>query len=120
MFLPHMNYHSWQLDGAEFIPIAVHMRFQSEAESITCNKNNHTIQFSFMWTNSLLMSLTLGDLLLAMDNTVTVILYSDIVGSFGNRWMDIALCLNRSVPPSQSATDDLQQAMALFLSQVCT
>ena len=44
--------------------------------------NNHTIQFGFMWTNSLLMNLIPEDLLLAMDNTVTVILYSDTAVSW--------------------------------------
>ena len=121
MFFPNVNYRSWQVDGAEFVPILAHLMFQDEPESFTtmkCNTTKDIIHFAFMWTNSLLMSLIPGDILLAMDNTITTILYSVIVGSSSIRWLNLTLCLNRSSPLSQTAVDDLEQAMALFLSQV--
>ena len=80
---------------------------------------NYTpVRWIFTWTNSLLMSLIPGDILLAMDDTIIVILYSEIVRSYNLRMIDLNLQINRSSLLCNFSFDDLQQALALFLSKV--
>ena len=128
-FLPAMNYRYWQVDGVEIIPIHVHISFYDDTvqEQAPLIGNmieeelpmNHTpVRWKFMWTNSLLMSLIPGDILLAMDSIVLVVLYSEIVKSYHLRMINLNLQINRSYLLCNFTLDDLQQALALFLSKV--
>ena len=127
-FLPAMNNHYWQVNGVEIIPITVQISFYDDVQeqaSLMCNTTEEELQVNyvpvrwrFTWTNSLLMSLIPGDILLAMDDTIIVILYSEIVWSYNLRMIDLNLQINRSSLFCNFSLDDLQQAIALFLSKV--
>ena len=76
---------------------------------------NCTACWNFQWTNSLLLNIIPGDVLLAMDPTITAILYSDIVQSSHNRRLHLDLHLNNSALLQKYS---LEQAFALFLTLV--
>ena len=67
-FLPAMNFRYWQVDGVEIIPIIIHVSIYDDVQeqaSLMCNATEEELQvhytpvrWAFMWTNSLLMSLT--------------------------------------------------------------
>ena len=131
-FLPAMNNRYWQVDGVEIIPIYIHVSVYDDVQeqaSLTCNATKEELQvhyspvrWVFMWTNSLLMSLIPGDILLAMDDVIMTMLYSDLVRRYYLRNIDLNLKINRSSLLCNFSLDDLQQALALFLSKVhaCT
>lgn len=121
-FNPPVNYRYWQVDGVEVIPISVKVSFL--AQNSTCNvtgkgQQSTSMQYwTFQWTNSLLLNLIWGDLLLAMDPSITAFLYSSIVQSHNNRQVKLNLHLNTSALPCNHVLDELKQAIALFLCTV--
>ena len=121
-FNPPVNYRYWQVDGVEVIPIFVKVSFL--AQNSTCNvtgkgQQSTSMQYwNFQWTNSLLLNLIWGDLLLAMDPSITAFLYSSIVRSHNNRQVKLNLHLNTSALPCNHVLDELKQAIALFLCTV--
>lgn len=124
-FLPAMNNRYWYVDGVEIIPIKVHISFYDDVQEqarLVCNTTEkelqETVTWKFTWTNSLLMSLIPGDILLAMDDTIITSLYSEIVQSFDLRIVNLNLQINRSFLLYNFSLGDLQQASAFFLSMV--
>ena len=131
VFFPAMNFRFWQVDGAEIIPIDVCVTFHENIVQLSPKQGNTTKStenlvteieqcWSFLWTNSLLLNLIPGDILLAMDPCSTVILYSDIVGSRRPRGlkMQLSLHVNESLPLIKHSLDDYEQAFALYLCLV--
>ena len=124
-FNPSVNYRYWQVDGVEVIPIAINVSFlvQNDIKQ-TCNvtgkeqQRSYTAHWNFQWTNSLLLNLICGDILLAMDPNVMAFLYSNIVQSHHTRQVRLDLHLNRSLLPCNHTLDELHQAFAFFLSTV--
>ena len=130
-FFPSMNYRYWQVDGPGVDVIPFHICVScSELSSLMNSINTTTIVTSgeeltadalcwdFQWTNSLLISLIPGDLLLAMDSTLTIALYSEIIKSSNNRLVRLFLQFDNSSQFCQSSADDLEQAVAFSLSMV--
>ena len=124
-FFPVMNYRYWQVDGAEIIRIGICLTFkynQSLNQTNVSNTNeeeqNSTTCWGFKWTNSLLMNLIPGDILLAMDPTYTNMLYSNIIESYKNRRLFLNLNLNGDSLGDNSSFEVYEQALALFLCHV--
>ena len=126
VFFPAMNFRSWQVDGAEFIPIDVCVMFHESIAQLppkqgnAMNVEDDLVRgfeqcWFFLWTNSLLLNLIPGDILLAMDPCFTAILYSDIVGSYRPRGLTIRLSLHLN---GSHSLEDYEQAFALFLCLV--
>ena len=126
VFFPAMNFRFWQVDGAEVIPIDVCVMFhESIAQLPTKQGSAMNIEddlvrdfeqcWSFLWTNSLLLNLIPGDILLAMDPCFTAILYSDIVGSYRPRGLIMRLSLHLN---GSHSLEDYEQAFALFVCLV--
>lgn len=128
VFFPTMNYRFWQVDGAEVIPIDVCVMFHQSTGPPEQTKLNSTKTrdysvrecWSFLWTNSLLLNLIPGDMLMAMDPCFMVILYSDIVGSYSSRGLTVQLSLhlNGSLSLEEHSLNDYEQAFALYLCLV--
>ena len=126
VFFPAMNFRFWQMDGAEVIPIDVcvtfHKQLSPKQGNATENTENLVTEFeqcwSFLWTNSLLLNLIPGDILLAMDPCSTIILYSDIVGSRRPRGLTMQLSLHLNESLIKYSLDDYEQAFALYLCLV--
>ena len=126
-FFPVMNYRYWQVDGAEIIPIDICLTFKYN-QSLTPDKTNvsntneeeqnSTACWTFQWTNSLLMNLIPGDILLAMDPTYTNMLYSNIIESYDNRRLFLNLNLNEDSLGENNSFEVYEQALALFLCHV--
>ena len=126
-FFPVMNYRYWQVDGAEIIPIDICLTFKYN-QSLTPDKTNvsntneeeqnSTTCWRFQWTNSLLINLIPGDILLAMDPTFTDILYSNIIESYANRRLFLDLNLNGESLRDNNSFEIYEQALALFLCHV--
>ena len=133
-FFPSSNYRYWQVDGAEAIAIVVCVTLQNitkQQPGTQCNltdnvmtETDHDVErncagkWNFLWTNSLLMNIIPADILLAMDTTVSLIVYSDIIKSSFNRRVTLHVHLNElslSCPPS---LDDIEQAFVLLLGTV--
>ena len=124
-FFPVMNYRYWQVDGAEIIPIDICLTFkynQSLNQTNVSNTNeeeqNSTTCWRFQWTNSLLINLIPGDILLAMDPTFTDILLSNIIESYANRGLFLNLNLNGDSLGDTNSFEIYEQALALFLCHV--
>lgn len=126
-FNPPANYRYWQVDGVEVILIDVSLSFHVDVQNSTRNMTGHgqqnssTVHWSFQWTNSLLLNLIPGDVLLAMDPVIAALLYSGIVQSHYNRLVLLNLHLNTSdsaLPACNCTFDELKQAIALYLSIV--
>ena len=124
-FFPVMNYRYWQVDGAEIIPIDICLTFkynQSLNQTNVSNTNeeeqNSTTCWRFQWTNSLLMNLIPGDILLAMDPTFTIVIYSALVDSYFNRRLHLDILLNGESLRNNDSLDVYEQALALFLCSV--
>ena len=119
-FFPATNYRYWQVDGAEVVCFKVCVMI-SEAPLINntniINANDSsegcTEHWTFHWTNSLLLNLIPGDLLLAMDPVQSVILYSNIVQHPYRRTASLKVDFNQSL-----SVADIEQALVLFLSMV--
>ena len=114
-----VNHRYWQIDGVEVIPIDVNVSFlvQNSMCSMTGKEQQSSslVYWEFQWTNSLLLNLIWGDLLLAMDPSITAFLYSSIVRSHFNRQAKLSLHLNTSALSCNYTLDELKQAIALFL-----
>ena len=131
-FFPSTNYRYWQVDGAEIIPIHVCVTLHNSTEQqpgIQGNLidvtekdtgKNCTGQGSwdFHWTNSLLLNILPCDILLAMDTTMTTIIYSDIAKSSRYRKVALDIHLNEFPLSCTPSLDDIEQAFILFLSTV--
>ena len=129
-FSPAVNLRYWQVDGAEVVPIEVCLILHEQPNVLMlCNiigvrhshkvKRNCTACWNLRWTNSLLLNLIPGDILLAMEPVITAFLYSDIVHSSHHRRLHLDLHLNDSILPQQKySMDDYEQAFALFITQV--
>ena len=129
-FSPAVNLRYWQVDGAEVVPIEVCLMLHEQPSVLMpCNiigvrhshkvKRNCTACWNLRWTNSLLLNLIPGDILLAMEPVITAFLYSDIVQSSHHRRLHLDLHLNDSILPQQKySMDDYEQAFALFITQV--
>lgn len=129
-FFPAVNLRYWQVDGAEVVPIEVCLMLHEQPSILMpCNiigvrhshkvKRNCTACWNLRWTNSLLLNLIPGDILLAMEPVITAFLYSDIVQSSHHRRLHLDLHLDDSILPQQKySMDDYEQAFALFITQV--
>ena len=125
-FSPAINDRFWQVDGAEVVPIEVCVTLNDQPSVlIPCNAIgakdamwNCTACWNFQWTNSLLLNLIPGDILLAMDPTITAVLYSDILQSLHHRRLHLDLHLNDSTLLQRYSLDDYKQVFALFLTSV--
>lgn len=126
-FFPVMNYRYWQVDGAEVIPINVCVTFYDSTQSdLRQNASTTTGEemvntskcWCFQWTNSLLMNIIPGDVLLAIDTTLANLFYSRIVGSTRNRLLELSLDINTTSSHGNHSLDDYEQALALFLISV--
>ena len=127
-FFPVMNYRYWQVDGAEVIPIRICLTidgsndtsWQTNDSNTTTEElpRNSTFCWSFQWTNTLLLNLIPGDILIAMDTVFTNLLYSNILQSFNNRWLGLHLHLKRELVHSDYSQEDYEQALLFFLSAV--
>ena len=126
-FFPVMNYRYWQVDGAEVIPINVCVTFHDSTQSVLQQNASATTGeemaynstcWSFQWTNSLLMNIIPGDVLLAIDSTFANLFYSRIVGSYNNRYLELNLDINTTSIYDNHSLDDYEQALALFLIAV--
>ena len=132
VFFPAMNFRYWQVDGAEVIPIYVTLALQDDTEQeylTQCNVSGKigeklveksTEIWRFQWTNSLLLNLIPGDILLAMDPLLTMTTYSGIVTSLYNRGLKLHLLLNitSSSDICHKSVNEVEQSVALFLSSV--
>lgn len=131
VFFPAMNFRYWQVDGAEVIPIYVTLALQDDTEQeylTQCNVSGKigeklvksTEIWRFQWTNSLLLNLIPGDILLAMDPLLTMTTYSGIVTSLYNRRLKLHLLLNitSSSDICHKSVNEVEQSVALFLSSV--
>ena len=133
-FFPSSNYRYWQVDGAEVIPIIVCVTLQNitkQQPGTQCNLTDNVMtetdrnverncagKWEFLWTNSLLMNIIPADILLAMDTTMSLIVYSEIIKSSHYRRVTLYIDLNElslSCPPS---LDDIEQAFVLLLGTV--
>ena len=125
-FFPAMNFRFWQVDGAEVIPIDVCVTFHKSIAQLPPNQDNpintgdNLVRdfeqcWSFLWTNSLLLNLIPGDILMAMDPSLTAIFYSGIVGSYMHRGLTMRLSLHLN---GSHSLDDYEQGFALFLCLV--
>ena len=127
-FFPVMNYRYWQVDGAEVIPIKICVTIDGRNRTfVQINGSNTTTEepmknsttcWIFQWSNSLLLNLIPGDILMAMDPAFTCMLYSDIVSSYKKRWLHLDLHLNREVLHGNFSEEDYEQALVLFLASV--
>ena len=126
-FFPVMNYRYWQVDGAEVIPIDVCVTFYDSTQSVLQQNTsattgeemaNNSTCWSFQWTNSLLMNIIPGDILLAMDSNFANLFYSNIVESSQNRRLKLNLDINTTSIHDNHSLDDYEQALALFLIAV--
>ena len=124
-FFPAMNYRYWQVDGAEAIHFSLCVTLYNDTQRAHLVKPNTTeydrfknckLLMEFQWTNSLVLNLIPGDILLAMDTTLATILYSEIVESTEYRRVCMELFINGS---SSLSVDNLESAFVLFLSKVC-
>ena len=126
IFFPATNFRYWQVDGVEVVLFFVCVKENwtlsldnvttAAEESPTEHDSNGSCKdvWGFQWTNSLLLNLIPGDILLAMDPMLSNALYSDICYHTLYRTLWINLHLNLS----SNALDDYEQAFALFLSMV--
>ena len=126
-FSPIINFRYWQVDGAEVVPIEVCVTLREQPSVlIRCNAigdrnkmmRNCTACWNFRWTNSLLLNLIPGDILLAMDPIITDVLYSEILQSYHYRRLHLDLHLNDSILLQNYSLDDYEQAFALFITSV--
>ena len=134
-FFPAMNYRYWQVDGAEVVPISACMALHPDTEQDLRAQCNITGKFGeklvekptpasdcwkFHWTNSLLMNLIPGDMLLAMDPILTSLIYSDIVRSLHTRGLTLILTVNITSSPTicHEPVDVVEQSFALYLTSV--
>ena len=127
-FFPSIDLRYWQVDGVDVIPIHVNITLLDQPQDkIDCNlasnaKGKNVMErylfLRFQWTNSLLMNNIPGDILLAMDPISTAIIYSDIVGSYTNRFLGLQVGINRPSLFCTLSEDTFEQALALFLSRV--
>lgn len=127
-FFPSTNYRYWQVDGVEVIRfrLCVTLNDTQQTQWIQTNvtkmnesdiNKNCTMIWDFQWTNSLLLNIIPGDIFLAMDVTLSNILYSEISDSSSYRKVFLDVYLNLLSPVNM---DDLEQAVVLFLSTVCS
>ena len=126
-FFSGRNDRYWQVDGAELIPIDVCMTFYEFSNESTnsaatgketlTSQNHSTSCWPFQWTNSLLMNIIPGDILLAMDSVYAGIIYASVVESSHYRWLQMHLQLNAA---GNLSLEDYRQATALFFTSVCT
>ena len=131
-FFPSTNYRYWQVDGAEAIPINVCVTLHNNTEQppwVHCNltdiietdrnmERNCTELWKFLWTNSLLLNVIPGDVLLAMDTTVSLVVYSEIIQSSHYRMVTLHVHLNELALSCAPSLDDMEQAFVLLLSTV--
>lgn len=127
-FFPSINFRYWQVDGVEVIPINVTVTLLDQPSSkIVCNSTSDATAENlmktssfwwFQWSNSLLMNNIPGDVLLAMDPVMTAIIFSNIVGSYNFRLLDLHININRSSLFCTLSMDSFEQALALVLSRV--
>lgn len=131
-FFPSTNYRYWQVDGAEAIPINVCVTLQNNTKQqpgVQCNltdmtetdrniDRNCTGSWEFLWTNSLLLNIIPADILLAMDTTMSIIIYSEIIKSSSYRRVTLHVHLNEYALLCTPSLDDIEQAFVLLLSTV--
>ena len=135
-FFPAMNFRYWQVDGAEVVPISACMALHPDTEQDLRAQCNITGKFGemlvkkpstpdsnfwkFHWTNSLLMNLIPGDMLLAMDPLMTSLIYSDIVRSLHTRRLRLILTVNitSSSAICHEPVNVVEQSFALYLTSV--
>ena len=114
----------WQVDGIQIVPIRLCVTFNPAYEAKICGTNttvgpNTEYCNDFRWTNSYLLNLISPQLLLTMDPTVYLLIYSEIVGSSHKASTLVKLYTevhsNSSCVPS---FNDFLSASAIFLSWV--
>ena len=132
-FFPAMSYRYWQVDGAEVVPISACMALHPDTEQdllAQCNitgkfgemlvKEHEPVCWKFHWTNSLLMNLIPGDMLLSMDPAMTIVSYSAIVNSVHTRRLRLNLAVNITTSPAicHETANVVEQSFALYLTSV--
>ena len=124
-FFPVISERDWQVDGVQVVPIKLCVTFNPTNATNFCGTNSscHTVNASttfcrqFRWTNSYLLNLIPGELLLAIDPIVFMLTYSEIVRSTHRRarLIHLTALVNSSCVPLY---DEFLSASALFLSWV--
>ena len=126
-FSPIINFCYWQVNGVEVVPIEVCVTLHEQSNVlILCNTignsnkamRNCAACWNFQWTNSLLLNLIPGDILLAMDPIITAFLYSEILQSSHHRRLHLDLHLNDSILLQNYSLDDYEQVFALFITSM--
>lgn len=124
-FYPAISQRFWQVDGVQVIPISMCLTFIStNNESMICGTKNSTDSSTtycedFRWTNSYLLNLISGEVLLAMDSVLYIATYSNIVRSIHNSLLQIKLTEVEIKSDCVPSYNDFLASSTLFLSWVC-
>ena len=122
-FFPTRNDRYWQVDGVKVLLINVCVSLANTSSYLQCegeegNNPGETRKcWSFHWTNSRLLNLISGEILLAMDISTTKYMYTGIVGD-ASLQLDLKLNMNTSTLVRLLASDRMERAVANFLSWV--
>ncbi len=124
-FFPTKNDRYWQVDGVQVLPISVcvslvnstsHVERQGEED----NDLKETRRcWSFHWTNSRLLNLISGEILLAMDIVTTKYIYPGIIGN-ANLTLDLKINQNTSISGCLLDSEGMERAVTSLLSWVCS
>ena len=126
-FFPTNNDRYWQIDGIQVLPISVcismanstsHLEHKGEEDN---NIEETRRCWSFHWTNSRLLNLISGEILLAMDIVTTKYIYPGILGA-ANLMLDLKITQNTSMSGCLLVSERMERAVTNLLIWVgsCT
>ena len=124
-FFPTKNDRYWQVDGVKVLSINVCVSLanstshsQCEGEGKEDNDLGETkMCWSFHWTNSRLLNIISGEILLAMDIVTTKYIYPGVVGD-ASLQLHLKFNINTSVMGCLLASNRMERAVTNFLSWV--
>ena len=125
-FFPTKNDRYWQVDGVKVLSISVcvssansttsNMHLESKGENYTDLEETKRC-WLYHWTNSRLLNLISGEILLAMDIVTTKYTYTGIVGD-ASLQLDLKIDQNTSMMGCLLASKRMERAVTSFLSWV--
>ena len=121
-FFPTKNDRYWQVDGVKVLSVSVCISLANSTSHLQCKgeEGNDPVEtrcWSFHWTNSRLLNLISGEILLAMDIVTTKYIYPGIVGN-ANLQLDLKINQNTSMLRCLLVSERMERAVTNFLSWV--
>ena len=121
-FFSTKNDRYWQVDGVKVVSIYICVSLANSTSVLQCEGEANVLGetrkcWSFHWTNSRLLNLISGELLLAMDVVTTKYIYPGIVGN-ASLQLDLKINMNATTPECLLVSDRMEKAVTSFLSWV--